>query len=63
MKIAHEMYEKLSEAEKNALIDEAKLLENAKLEDLDNAIIDKSISSSMQRKLKEVRTKLLLHCL
>ncbi len=45
MKIANEMYEKLSEAEKKALSDEAKLLENAKLEDLDNAIIDKSISS------------------
>lgn len=57
MKMAHDMYEKLNEAEKEALSAEAKALDNAKLEDLDEAQIDKSITCSMQRTLKEVRNK------
>lgn len=59
MKIAHEIYGKLNEAEKKAPSDEAKALDHAKLEDLDEVQIDKSITGSMQRILKEVRSKLL----
>ncbi len=55
MKIAHDMYSALSEAEKEKLSEEAKQLKNARLEDLDDDQIDKAISSSMQRISKEVR--------
>ncbi len=55
MKMAHDMYSALSEAEKEKLNEEAKQLKNARLEDLDDDQIDKAISSSMQRISKEVR--------
>eukprot|EP00794_Sanderia_malayensis_P010386 gene10386-11467_t len=53
MKVAHEMYSALGEAEKEKLNVEAKQLKNARLEDLDDGQIDKAISSSMQRISKE----------